>query len=76
MNFESYLLQRGKETEREKEKGGNGKEGRKMKGRSPAETSRAPGTTYWKGLALQMVTAGKSMVLKPMERETLTSQFR
>lgn len=36
----------------------------------------APGTTYWKGLALQMVTAGKSMVLKPTERETLTSQLR
>ena len=66
---------------KEREKGGNGKEGRKA-GRkekrrsSPAETSRAPGTTYWKGLALQMVTAGKFMVLKPMERETLTSQFR
>ena len=78
MNFESYLLQRGKETERKEEMGKKeGKlEGRKMKGSSPAETSCAPGTTYWKGLALQMVTAGKSMVLKPMERETLTSQFR
>ena len=60
MNFESYLLQRGKETERKEEMGKKeGKlEGRKMKGSSPAETSCAPGTTYWKGLALQMVTAG------------------
>lgn len=49
------------------------KEERK-KGRSRAGS--APGTTYWKGLELQTVTAGKFMVLKPMERETLTSQLR
>lgn len=51
-----------------------GKKGGKKKEKS--RVGSAPGTTYWKGLELQTVTAGKFMVLKPMERETLTSQLR
>lgn len=56
------------------EKGEMGKKGGKKKEKS--RVGSAPGTTYWKGLELQTVTAGKFMVLKPMERETLTSQLR
>lgn len=56
---------------RERDRGG-GKQGEGGRGSQPC----SPGTTYWKGLALQMVTAGKSMVLKPRERDTLTSQLR
>lgn len=72
-----------REGRREREDGREGARGREggEGGRGGEEEGResqrcAPGTTYWKGLALQMVTAGKSMVLKPMERETLTSQLR
>lgn len=80
MNLTCYKGMKTKK-EREREKGEKGKEGRKAgrekkKKCSPAEKSRTPRTTYWKGLVLQMVTAGKSIALKPMERETLTSQLR
>lgn len=44
--------------------------------RGERRASFVPGTTYWKGLELQTVTAGKFIVLKPMESETLTSQLR
>lgn len=51
--------------------------GRKGPGRrGERRASFVPGTTYWKGLELQTVTAGKFIVLKPMESETLTSQLR
>lgn len=61
-----------KQTTERKEKWERKEERKKEKSRAGS----ALGTTYWKGLELQTVTAGKFMVLKPMERETLTSQLR
>lgn len=117
VNFDSYVLPKGKSEEGKEEKEGKERKGigrekreargvrtrereRKGKGRKGSwkegdQTQRetdqdsspcppcippgrlyAPATTYWKGLELQMVTAGKYMALKPRERETLTSQLR
>lgn len=59
-----------------KEAGRQGDKGRRKTAGHPGGRGRAPRTAYRKGLALQMVTAGKSMALKPTESETLTSQLR